>query len=72
MFMPLSFLCSVTQLIAAITCEISTAPSAAPALTLIIRASGAMPTNLEVSLKADFFDPGATSDPAMMLAMMVP
>jgi hypothetical protein len=81
MFLPASWACWVTQSIAAITWETSAAPSAAPTLTLTMRASGATPTNLVVSLYPLLFrqvvQPVAeatavASRPAMMLAMWVP
>jgi len=43
MFSPLSWRCSTTQSIPAMTWETSTVPLLEPTLTLTIRASGAMP-----------------------------
>lgn len=59
-----------TQSIPAMTWDTSTAPSDAPALTLTIRASGAIPTKCFWS----FSLPAGTrlSRPAMIPAMCVP
>src|SRR5450755_620774 len=55
MLIPGPWACWVTQSIAAITWDTSVAPSAAPTFTSTIRASGATPTNLVVSLYPDAF-----------------
>src|SRR5664280_96457 len=81
MLMPESWACWVTQSIAAITWDTSVAPSAAPTLTSMIRAFGAIPTNLVVSLYPEEFTHvvhpladavAVASRPAINPAMNVP
>ncbi len=71
MLSPLLRPCCTTQSMAAITWDTSVAPSESATLTLTMRASGAIPTNLSCPTVLTGVAT-ASSRPAMMPAMWVP